>query len=48
MNFKLLDLKNNEDNSINLSFEVLNLESYGDLKKQLKTCGKIQKSEFIS
>ena len=26
MNYKLLDLKSNEDDTINLSFEVLNLE----------------------
>lgn len=48
MNHKLLDLKNNEDETFNLSFEVQNLEKYEDLKNQLETCGKIQKSEFIS
>jgi len=48
MNHKLLDLKNNEDETFNLSFEVQNLEKYEDLKSQLKICGKIQKSEFIS
>ena len=48
MNHKLLDLKNNEDQTFSLSFEVQNLEKYGDLKSQLKICGKIQKSEFIS
>ena len=48
MNHKLLDLKNNEDETFNLSFEVQNLEKYEDLKNQLKICGKIQKSEFIS
>ena len=47
MNYKL-DLKNNEDETFNLSFEVQNLEKYEDLKNQLKICGKIQKSEFIS
>jgi len=48
MNYKLLDLKSNEDDTINLSFEVLNLENYEDLKSQLKICAKVQKSEFIS
>ena len=48
MNYKLLDLKSNEDDTINLSFEVLNLETYEDLKNQLKICAKVQKSEFIS
>ncbi len=48
MNYKLLDLKSNEDDTINLSFEVSNLENYEDLKNQLKICGKVQKSEFIS
>ena len=48
MNHKLLDLKNNEDETFNLSFEIQNLEKYEDLKSQLKICGKIQKSEFIS
>jgi hypothetical protein len=48
MNHKLLDLKNNENETFNLSFEVQNLEKYEDLKNQLKICGKIQKSEFIS
>tara|TARA_B100000989_G_C19520082_1_gene463723 strand:- start:1178 stop:1834 length:657 start_codon:yes stop_codon:yes gene_type:complete len=48
MNYKLLDLKSNEDDTINLSFEVLNLENYEDLKNQLKICGQVQKSEFIS
>ena len=48
MDHKLLDLKNNEDETFNLSFEVQNLEKYEDLKSQLKICGKIQKSEFIS
>ena len=48
MDHKLLDLKNNEDETFNLSFEVQNLEKYEDLKNQLETCGKIQKSEFIS
>ena len=47
MNHKLLDLKNNEDQTFSLS-GVQNLEKYGDLKSQLKICGKIQKSEFIS
>ena len=46
MNHKLLDLKNNEDETFNLSFEIQNLEKYEDLKSQLKICGKIQKSEF--
>ena len=48
MDHKLLDLKNNEDESFNLSFEVSNLDKYEDLKNQLKICGKVQKSEFIS
>jgi len=48
MNYKLLDLKSNEDDTVNLSFEVLNLDNYEDLKNQLKICGKVQKSEFIS
>ncbi len=48
MNYKLLDLKSNEDDTINLSFEVSNLKNYEDLKNQLKICGKVQKSEFIS
>ena len=48
MSHKLLDLKNNEDETFNLSFEVQNLEKYEDLKSQLEICGKIQKSEFIS
>ena len=48
LNFKLLDLKNNEDDIFDLSFEVDNIEKYQDLKNQLKKCGIIQKSEFIS
>tara|TARA_B100001996_G_scaffold231329_1_gene178504 strand:- start:361 stop:1017 length:657 start_codon:yes stop_codon:yes gene_type:complete len=48
INFKLLDLKNNEDDIFDLSFEVDNIEKYQDLKNQLKKCGIIQKSEFIS
>ena len=48
MNNKLLDLKSNEDDTVNLSFEVSNLENYEDLKNQMKICGKVQKSEFIS
>ena len=47
MNFKLLDLKNNEDNSINLSFEVLNGKLWR-LKKTIENMWQIQKSEFIS
>tara|TARA_Y100001958_G_C21214181_1_gene539680 strand:- start:45 stop:701 length:657 start_codon:yes stop_codon:yes gene_type:complete len=48
LNFKLLDLKNNEDDIFDLSFEVDSIEKYQDLKNQLKKCGIIQKSEFIS
>ena len=48
LNFKLLDLKNNNDDIFDLSFEVNSVEKYQDLKNQLKKCGIIQKSEFIS
>lgn len=48
LNFKLLDLRNNEDDIFDLSFEVDSIEKYQDLKNQLKKCGIIQKSEFIS
>ena len=47
MDHKLLDLKNNEDESFNLSFEVSNLDKYEDLKNQLKICGKVQKSSLF-
>ena len=47
MNHKLLDLKNNEDQTFSLSFEVQNLEKYGSLRIQLKICGKIQKSNLF-
>ena len=47
INFKLLDLKSDETNTYNLSFEVYKLDQYQELKKLLSKCGKIQKSEFI-
>tara|TARA_Y100000816_G_C26009160_1_gene527570 strand:+ start:275 stop:934 length:660 start_codon:yes stop_codon:yes gene_type:complete len=47
INFKLLDLKNEETNTYNLSFEINKLDQYQELKKILSQCGKIQKSEFI-
>jgi hypothetical protein len=47
INFKLLDLKNEETNTYNLSFEIDKLDQYQELKKILSQCGKIQKSEFI-
>ncbi len=45
--YKLLDLKHDDTNAYNISYEVKKVDDYKDLKILLSKCGKIQNSEFI-
>jgi len=45
--YRLLDLKHDDANEYNISYEVKKIDDYKDLKILLSKCGKIQSSEFI-
>ena len=45
--YRLLDLKHDDTNEYNISYEVKKIDDYKDLKILLSKCGKIQSSEFI-
>ena len=46
--FKLLDLKKDSENQINISYEIKDINDYNDINMILSKCGKIQNSQFIA
>jgi hypothetical protein len=46
--FKLLDLKQDSENQINVSYEIKDINDYNEIKMILSKCGKIQNSQFIA
>ena len=46
--FKLLDLKQDSENQINVSYEIKDINDFNEIKMILSKCGKIQNSQFIA
>ena len=46
--FKLLDLKQDSENQINISYEIKDINDFNEIKMILSKCGKIQNSQFIA
>ena len=46
--FKLLDLKQDSENQINISYEIKDINDFNEIRMILSKCGKIQNSQFIA
>ena len=46
--FKLLDLKQDSENQINISYEIKDINDFNEIKMILSKFGKIQNSQFIA